>query len=321
MQSTANPLVDFSTVVGARRKFDLDLSRSTLIEVLEAYAEFKRKVHPNFNNKSIIGNLRIIEVMAGAVLMPEDVTDDFYSTMSAWLTSRGVKYSSQDNYTAHIRAALNWAIRHRCPVSSTYDQIDIPKYQAFTIALTPDEVSHIAHFDLNTVSIRPQYRRTLERVRDHFVLSCQLGQRYSDMVRITKENFNRNLFTCVQQKTGQKCVVDIDRFAMHPALTYRLLEKYGGAPYTKEITNYDKYLKKLLFMIGEEFLEEYKVEHKVEGKIQTTIKKKYELVASHTARRTFATFNSFRQVPLAELMRATGHKSLGCFAKYIKYGD
>lgn len=321
MQTTANALAGFSAIVGQRRKFDVDLSQSSLIEVLEAYSSFKQKTHPNFDNRSVISNLKTVEVMTGAVLMPDDVTDDFYAVFSSWLTTRGVKYSTQENYTASIRAALNWGIRHRCPVSASFDQIDIPKYEPFSIALTPDEVSHIAHFDLSTAPVRPQLRRTLERVRDHFVLSCQLGQRFSDMVRVTPANFCRNVFTCVQQKTGQKCVLDIDRFAMHPALTYRLLEKYGGAPYTGDITNFDKYLKRLLQLIGEEFLEEFKVEHKVAGKIQTTLKKKYELVASHTARRTFATFNSYRQIPIAELMRATGHKSMSCFARYIKFGD
>ena len=35
---------------------------------------------------------------------------------------------------------------------------------------------------------------TLEKVRDMFVLSCNLGQRYSDMVRISPENFkNKNI--------------------------------------------------------------------------------------------------------------------------------
>ena len=34
----------------------------------------------------------------------------------------------------------------------------------------------------------------LERVRDMFVLLCNLGQRYSDIRRISPENFERNLF-------------------------------------------------------------------------------------------------------------------------------
>ena len=45
-----------------------------------------------------------------------------------------------------------------------------------------------------------------------FVLLCNLGQRYSDIRRISPENFERNLFRIIQQKTGNKAVVDIDRY-------------------------------------------------------------------------------------------------------------
>ena len=87
--------------------------------------------------------------------------------------------------------------------------------------------------DLSDASVREiilayrAYRRTLERVRDMFVLLCNLGQRYSDIRRISPENFERNLFRIIQQKTGNKAVVDIDRYAIVPKLTYSLLKKYG----------------------------------------------------------------------------------------------
>lgn len=41
---------------------------------------------------------------------------------------------------------------------------------------------------------------TLEKVRDMFVLGCNLGQRYSDLVRISPENFKNAHFTIVQQR-------------------------------------------------------------------------------------------------------------------------
>ena len=78
--------------------------------------------------------------------------------------------------------------------------------------------------DLSDSSVREiilayrAYRRTLERVRDMFVLLCNLGQRYSDIRRISPENFERNLFRIIQQKTGNKAVVDIDRYAIFLSL-------------------------------------------------------------------------------------------------------
>jgi integrase len=45
---------------------------------------------------------------------------------------------------------------------------------------------------------------------------------------------------------------------------------------------------------------------------------KYELVTSHTARRSFATNLYRRGIPSTQLMLLTGHKTEGAFLRYIK---
>ena len=146
------------------------------------------------------------------------------------------------------------------------------------VALSQDEISHIAHFDISKVARRPQYRRTLERARDMFVLLCNLGQRYSDIRRISPENFERNLFRIIQQKTGNRAIVDIDRYAIVPKLTYSLLKKYGyRSPYTSSVSNYDRYLHSLLKEIGEEFNDTVITEVKVGGVVNRSENQKWEL--------------------------------------------
>jgi hypothetical protein len=52
------------------------------------------------------------------------------------------------------------------------------------------------------------------------------------------------------------------------------------------------------------------------------IKKRYELFASHTNRRNFATnFHIHRGVPAEEVMVFTNHKSLNSFKVYIQATD
>ena len=60
--------------------------------------------------------------------------------------------------------------------------------------------------------LRKNKIETLEKVRDMFVLGCNLGQRYSDLVRINPENFRNQRI--VQQKTGNKCFVPINTTLM-----------------------------------------------------------------------------------------------------------
>lgn len=51
---------------------------------------------------------------------------------------------------------------------------------------------------------------------------------------------------------------------------------------------------------------------------QREIKNKFELVCIHTARRTLATQLYEHGLPLAQIMKITGHKKLSTLQKYIK---
>jgi uncharacterized lipoprotein YajG len=109
-----------------------------------------------------------------------------------------------------------------------------------------------------------------------FVLGCNLGQRYSDLVRISPENFKNNMFSIVQQKTGNKCFVPIDSLSINSEMTKAILKKYNyTAPYKGDINNYNTYLHQLLHHIGGEFLEEIYIDTKVNGVITRETKYRY----------------------------------------------
>lgn len=299
--------------------FELDLSKCTTIEVMEEYQKMKRRLNPRFTYSGVVYNLEALEREMHTCIMPRQITDIFYTLFIQWMHERGVCYSTIHNYCNSICAALRWATRYNCPVHPSFDQYDIPQSSKTLIALTPDEVSHIAHFDLNTINVRPQHRRNLERVRDHFVLSCNLGQRYSDAVRIQPENFDRNIFRIRQQKTGNKAKVDISKFGINPTVAFAILEKYNyTAPYPHDITNYNHYLHELMHHIGQEFDEPVMEERRINGIMTAIPIPKWKKVTSHTARRTFVTYNVTRGLPEYQIRQATGHTDSKSFAQYIK---
>ena len=155
-----------------------------------------------------------------------------------------------------------------------------------------------------------------------FVLGCNLGQRYSDLVRITPDNFKKGQFSIVQQKTGNKCVMTINTMAIESKVVWEILEKYKyHAPYTGDINNFNSYLHELLFHIGEGFLEDIHIDNKINGVIVRETKKKYQLISSHSARRSFATINTLRNIPRNRILRATGHSSEKAFNRYICYDE
>lgn len=313
----------FSAYLAKPQTFQLDLSDATLMQVIEEMCRVKDLLSPNTtkHHSCLRTQLRGIEAAFGCTLMPDQVTDIFWNYFVSYMVNVSkLAVSSAKTCCAQLRSALSWASRHKCPIAPSFDFVRLPKYCHEQIALTPDEVSHIYHFDINSIPRRPQYLRNLERVRDHFVLSCSLGQRFSDMIRIDKSCFDRNIFTILQQKTGSKCRVDIDKMSMDAKTVYRILEKYNyEAPYKGKASNFDKYLKELLSYIGGEFLAEVKRETRVNGAVETKRYPKYQLCGSHTCRRTFATVNVLRGYPEAEIRRGTGHRDTMVFNKYICY--
>lgn len=301
----------------------LDLSNATLLECIEEMIKVKDAVSVNYrkHHSCLIHNLKNIETEFGCTLTPMHVTDIFWNYFISYLINkRNLSLSTVKTVSSQLKTAIQWAARHNAKVSDTYDILKIPPYCHEQIALTPDEVSHIYHFDISSIRSRKQHHRTLERVKDMFVLSCNLGQRFSDMTRIDKSCFDRNIFTILQQKTGTYARVDIEKMSLDRNTTYKILDKYGyKSPLTTDISCYDRYLKMLLKNIGKEFSCDVKREKKINGIVETNFYPKYRLICSHTARRTFITNNVMKGYSSLEIMRASGHKTYSSFEKYLCY--
>ncbi len=315
--------------------FTLDLTNSSLIECIDKMCEIKSRSHPNIrqNYRMLVKKLQIIQQMYGCTIMPAMISGVFWNHFIPFLADQGLKYSTIGHIKANLITVLNWSSKYGVKLNPSYSEVDIPNYIPSKISLTPDEISHIYHFKIGmaeTYSFRSKkmlkMRRnkieTLEKVRDMFVLSCNLGQRYSDMVRISPENFKNGIFSIVQQKTGNKCHVPINTLSIDSRITFAILEKYGyHAPYTGDINNYNTYLHELLYHIGEDFLEDVYIDNKINGIITRETKQRFQLISSHSARRSFATINTLRNIPRSKILRATGHSSEKAFSRYICYDE
>ena len=203
---------------------------------------------------------------------------------------------------------------------------------------TIKEIDKRAEIYLTDEEIDAMYEN--EIVRDIFLLGYFSCQRYSDYCKLREENFitynKSGLITLTQKKTGKKVEVPIfdDR-------VYELCEKYNynfpditaGVEKRSEQT-YERLLKKK--KDGIKFTEnERKWFHKLDrvaklrngsplwerNKHGEVIRAKYELICSHTARRS-GTTNLYKLGVLSdlELRSITGHESQKNFEGYIRIG-
>ena len=164
--------------------------------------------------------------------------------------------------------------------------------------------------------------------KDWLVLGCYLGQRASDLLRMTKrmiytktdsEGNSFRFLEIKQQKTGEKVVIPL-----HDEVETILTKYNGDFPPTFAI-NFDsnavlfnRHIKKVCELAG--------IHEMIKGKVYDEVKKKNEivetekcnLVSSHVCRRSFATnFYGNKLFTTPQLMSITGHKTESMFLNYI----
>lgn len=316
--------VDFLQTPATTSVFEIDLRNATLREVVETMISVKERTHHNYGKRysGLLGHLSAIEMMSHTIIRPEQITDVFWTMFQNYLSdNKGLKNSTINSLCDQLHNALKWGSLHNASVSKTYDMYDRRKAEITKVTLSPSDIARIYYFDVMKIKGRRKHHlQNLKKVKDMLVLSCCLGQRYSDLIRITPDCFEDGVFKIKQKKTQNKAVVDIKRFAFDSKIAREILVKYNYyAPYTCDISNYNKLVKELLKYVGME--SDVSVVEKKRGKMETKTDKLWKRVTSHIGRRSFATNATTRNLPRYEIMRATGHSTESSFNKYIVYND
>ncbi len=300
--------------------FTLNLRGKNLLDVIQAAIKAKSRRSPRYGKglSCLLTQLRYIEKVYRVTLMPIQITDVFWDYFVSICSERGLKASTIETLANQLRSILNWAVKHNAEVSATYGDFKIPRVHNLAIALTADEVARIKYFDIDRFyeNRRADYRDTMRRVRDMFVLSVCLFQRHSDMVRVSKSCFDRNVFRITQQKTGNIAVVNIDKYSADPKAAYEILERYNyEAPYKADISNFNHRLHELMRDIG--FNETIRTDERIKGDLVTREIPKWKMIASHTCRRTAITIAVLRGHNMHAIRKCSGHQDLRVLDRYI----
>lgn len=151
----------------------------------------------------------------------------------------------------------------------------------------------------------------LDRVRDWFLLLAWTGSRFSDLEKIDKANIRNGMITFRQQKTNTSVTIPL-----HPVVI-SVLEKYNyQMPEVISNQKFNDYIKEVCQTAKIDTLESFT--RTVGGKLITETKPKYELVSSHTGRRSFCTNMYLRGLDTMMIRSISGHKTEKSFLKYIK---
>ena len=136
------------------------------------------------------------------------------------------------------------------------------------------------------------------------------GVRFEDLMHIEKENVLKGSIKIKVRKTGK--ILN----TLLLADTKAILKKYNYQLPKISNTNYNLYLKEIGKLAG---INETIIYNTYKGgKSISKKKKKFELISSHTSRRSFATNMYHRKYSSVLIMSITGHKKESTFLKYIR---
>jgi Phage integrase SAM-like domain/Phage integrase family/Arm DNA-binding domain len=152
----------------------------------------------------------------------------------------------------------------------------------------------------------------LENVRDLFLIGCYTGLRYSDYSTIKPEYIKNGYLEITQAKTGSPVIIPL-----HDVILKILEKNKGRLPKPISIQKNNEYLKEIgqkIPLLKAAFVKSMTKE----GIKKKSIYQKWEMVTSHTARRSFATNEYLAGTPTLTIMAITGHKTEKSFLRYIK---
>lgn len=239
-----------------------------------------------------------------------DFDYSLFADFTNYLFSKDFSTNYIHKITSTLKTVLLEAERREVSPDLKYksDWIQVKKREVPSIYLTNEELAKLHRLNLSS---QPR----LERVRDLFLVGCHTGLRFSDFINIKPENLKtingRDVISIVTKKTGRKVSIPIKE------VVQSLLNKYDGQlPNNISNQKMNQYLKEIGELAG---LDEQVLLAKFQGRRrEETTYRKFELITTHTARRSFAT-NAFKAgVPVKLIMQITGHKTEKEFYKYIK---
>lgn len=245
-----------------------------------------------------------------------DINRDFNIDFVQWLKTKNVgTKEAPKNYKANtiaknirnLKAFLNEATKQGVNSNMAFREFEKKTEDTDTIYLTPKELQTLWNLDLSN---KPH----LERVRDLFLVGCWTGLRFGDLSRVRPENIKDGFIEIEQEKTKGLVIIPLHHYVT------AILDKYNGE-LPKAISNQktNKYLKDIARLSG--LTDNIHITETVGGVQRSVKRQKWELVTTHTARRSFAS-NQYRSgFPATSLMRITGHKTERAFLRYIRLSD
>lgn len=220
-------------------------------------------------------------------------------------------YENKDHYTntfnrniGLFKTFMFWALDKKHTYNETFKEFKKPtKVLTREEALNFEDIKLLFNHSFNNIE--------LEKIKDIFIFQSLTGMRFGELKLINIRNVNdRDCIVLKEEKDSTKSTREIPLMSISKAI----LEKYNYRLPLISNQKQNDYLKVIFKEAGFIHEVEYTRTKGVEQKV--FIKKFYERISTHTARRSFITIMRNKGVADKTIMSITGHKDIKTFNMY-----
>ncbi len=260
----------------------------------------------------------------------QDIDYNFYNHFRTWfysLINPKTERPYSKNYFGSVVKVFKKVLTHanesghHITNAHKHSQFIIEAEPAETIYLRTDELLKIHRLNItpeSVVKIYPKIRtqnlarkiKGLENARSRFLIGAFTGLRVSDFNNLVETDFSGNFIKVTTQKTLKPVVIPI-----HPVIREIIGNgfKINQRISEQKINDHIKEVCQLA-----EINTPVTVTRTHAGRSIKSTLPKYQLVSTHTARRSAATNMYKAGIPAISIMKITGHTTEKSFMKYIK---
>lgn len=212
-----------------------------------------------------------------------------------------------------IKTFMAYALEHNLTQNRAFKSKHFVKLneEADNVYLTEEELERMWQLDLSKDERK-------ERARDLFLIGAYTGLRVSDFNNLRKHNIKKvkdvELIKVPTQKTGAEIAVPL-----HPIVKAILVKRNGAPPKTMQPQTINYLIKEIAESAGIDSVEYIS---QTKGGITVELKKyKFELIKTHTARRSFCSNAYLSGMAPIDIMAISGHSTEKEFLNYIKLSN
>lgn len=268
----------------------------------EYYDEWGERESTSRRQRALSG--RVIARFMGRGEDWNDIDSAYFFRLMKKMKDAGLGANYRWNIATRLKTVMHEGRVLKYHGNTDYEEFRAPKEQTEAIALTTDEIEKLWAWEPGDGEDSLHVK-----CRDLFLIGYYTGARVSDYSRLTADNIKDGRVEFFQQKTNAKVTLPAS-----PRLV-ELLERNGGkAPEVNSVV-FNRYIKTVAKKAGIDGVVQLpKGQRKKDG----SPTRRWELVTSHTARRSLATNLYLSGMPAKDIMTITGHKSLSSFQTYIR---